>query len=387
MHLSPRIKNVAASTTLAITAKAKELKTQGFDVVNFAGGEPDFDTPDFIKEAAVTAIQNGFTKYTPSTGTPELKQAIIEKFKKDNHLDYSPAQIVVSCGAKHCLFNLIQALVDTGDEVIVPAPYWVSYPEMVKIAGGVARIVQTQAANSFKLTPEAFLKNISAKTKVLVLNSPSNPTGVLYPRKDLEDIAAICVKKNIFVISDEIYEKLIYDNAQFTAIASLGKDIYNLTATVNGVSKTYSMTGWRIGYFGAPKELAECVKNFQDHTTSNPTSISQMAAMAALKASEESVRAMRAEFEKRRNLMLAELDKIPGLKCIRPQGAFYVFVDISALKMSSDEVAQRVLNEINVALIPGSGFGADNYIRLSFSTSQDRIQEGLKRIGGWIKAL
>jgi len=387
MKLSRRITNVVGSTTLAITARAKELKAQGFDVVNFAGGEPDFDTPDFIKDAAVKALEKGFTKYTPSTGTPELKEAISQKFKKDNNLDYTPAQIVVSCGAKHCLYNLVEALVEEGDEVVIPAPFWVSYPEMVKLAGGIPKIVATSAKNNFKLTADLLLKNISAKTRVLVLNSPSNPTGVLYTRQELSALAEICVARNIFVISDEIYEKLVYDNAEFVAIASLGKEIYNLTATVNGVSKTYSMTGWRIGYFGAPKELAEAVKNFQDHTTSNPCSISQVAAMAAIKASEESVTKMRDEFRVRRDLMMSYLDKIPQVSYIKPQGAFYVFTNISQLKMGSNVLAKRVLDEINVALIPGEGFGADDYVRLSFSTSQDRIHEGMKRLTDWIKKI
>jgi len=387
MRLSKRITNVVGSTTLAITARAKELKGQGFDVVNFAGGEPDFDTPDFIKNAAIQALEKGFTKYTPSTGTPELREVVSQKFKKDNQLDYTPAQIVVSCGAKHCLYNLMEALVEAGDEVIIPAPYWVSYPEMVKLAGGVPKIVPTSAKNNFKLTADEFARNISSKTKVLILNSPSNPTGVLYSRRELSDLAEICVQNNTFVISDEIYEKLVYDNAEFTAIASLGKEIYNLTATVNGVSKTYSMTGWRIGYFGAPKELAEGVKNFQDHTTSNPCSISQMAALAALKASEESVAKMRDEFKTRRDLMMSYLDKIPQVSYVKPQGAFYVFTNIARLKMGSNTFAKRVLDEINIALIPGEGFGADDYVRLSFSTAQDRIHEGMKRLTDWIKNL
>ena len=387
MRLSQKIKNVVGSTTLAITARAKELKSQGFDVVNFAGGEPDFDTPDFIKSAAIQALEKGFTKYTPSTGTPELREAISQKFKKDNNLDYASAQIVVSCGAKHCLYNLMEALVEVGDEVIIPAPYWVSYPEMVKLAGGVPKIVPTSVKNSFKLTADEFSKNISSKTKVLVLNSPSNPTGVLYSRRELSDLAQICVQKNIFVISDEIYEKLVYDSAEFTAVASLGKEIYNLTATVNGVSKTYSMTGWRIGYFGAPKELSECVKKFQDHTTSNPCSISQMAALAALKASEESVTKMRDEFKTRRDLMMSYLDKIPQVSYVKPQGAFYVFTNIAKFKIGSNAFAKRVLDEINIALIPGEGFGADDYVRLSFSTSQDRIHEGMKRLTDWIRKL
>ncbi len=385
MKINQRIKTIVGSTTLAITAKAKELKGQGHDVVNFAAGEPDFDTPDFIKKSAIDAIHGGLTKYTPSTGTPELRQAISEKFKKDNNLVYSPNQIVVSCGAKHCLYDLIQVLADVGDEVLIPAPYWVSYPEMVKLAGATIKIVGTSAQTHFKITAVQLQKAVTKNTRIFILNSPSNPTGMVYSKKELEAIAEVCVKNNIFVISDDIYEKLIYDSDEFVSIASLGKDIYNLTATVNGVSKAYSMTGWRIGYCAANQEIMDYIKKFQDHTTSNPSSISQAAALAALKASPESVLSMRDEFRRRRDIMTSCLDKIPEVSYISPQGAFYVFCDVSKLNMKCAVMAEQILNDVKVAVIPGDGFGAEGYLRLSFATSVERIQEGVKRIGEWAK--
>ncbi|HOW35978.1 MAG TPA: pyridoxal phosphate-dependent aminotransferase [Candidatus Omnitrophota bacterium] len=384
MKVNQRIKSLLGSTTLAITAKAKELKAKGVDVVNFGAGEPDFDTPDFIKKAAIDAIDKGFTKYTPSVGTLELREAVSQKFKKDNHLDYAINQIVVSCGAKHSLYGLIQVMVDEGDEVILPSPFWVSYPEMVKLSGASCKILETSAQNNFKITADQLNKAVSARTRLLILNSPSNPTGSVYSKKELEGIAEICVKNNIYVISDEIYEKLIYDSDEYTSIASFGKEIYNLTATVNGVSKAYSMTGWRIGYCGAPSEIIGYVQKFQDHTTSNPASISQMAALAALKAPPESVTAMCREFKKRRDIMMQCLDKIPQVSYVRPQGAFYVFCDVSRLKMKCAVAAERILTEANVAVIPGDGFGAEGYIRLSFATSVERIQEGVQRIGAWV---
>ncbi len=385
MKISQRVENLVGSSTLAITAKAKELKAQGHDVVNFGAGEPDFDTPDFIKQAAIKAIQDGFTKYTPSIGTLELRQAISEKFKKENQLDYKPNQIIVSCGAKHSLCNLFLTLIDKGDEVLIPGPYWVSYPEMVKLASGKPKIIKTNKKTNFKLTAQNLEKAITKKTKVLVLNSPSNPTGILYSKEELLPLAEICVKHKIFIVSDEIYEKLIYDTDQYTSVASLGKDVYDLTCTVNGVSKTFAMTGWRIGYLGAPLEIAEAIKKLQDHATSNPTSISQMATLAALKDAGQTVALMKNEFKQRRDLIVSCLNQIREISYIYPQGAFYIFCNISKLKMGSVELAEKILNDVKVAVIPGDGFGADDYIRLSFSTSQERIQEGVRRIGEWIK--
>jgi aspartate aminotransferase len=371
------------STTLAITARAKELASLGHDVVNFAAGEPDFDTPDFIKKAAIRAIESGATKYTPSIGTQDLREAIAAKFQKDNGLVYKPNQIVVSCGAKHSLFNIIQVLVDDGDEVAFQAPYWVSYPEMVKAAGGVSVIIPTDASTGFKITPDLLKKHITPKTKILIINSPSNPTGVMYHKEELAKIAEICATRKIYVISDEIYEKLIYDNNAFTSIASLGKEIFDLTLTVNGVSKAYAMTGWRIGYAAGPLEIMEYIKKYQDHSTSNPTSISQAAALEALKASTESIDQMRQVFKKRRDLMLQCLDRVPELSYIRPEGAFYVFCDFSKVG-DATMIAKQILDEIKVAGIPGDGFGAPHYIRFSFATSEARIQEGVSRVAKWI---
>lgn len=384
MQINRRIKEVLGSTTLAITARAKELQSKGIDVVNFGAGEPDFDTPDSIKKAAVKAIDGGFTKYTPSTGTIELRKAIATKFKKDNNLEYSPNQIAVSCGAKHAIFNLIQVLVDDGDEVLIPTPYWVSYPEMVKIAGGVSKFIHTDWDTNFKLTPALLEKQITSRSKVLFVNSPSNPTGVVYTKTELQAIAEICVKHRIYIISDEIYEKLIYDSSEYTSTAALSKDVFDLTFTVNGVSKAYSMTGWRIGYAAGPQNIMDVVKNFQDHSTSNPTSISQAAALAALELPDDTIVAMREVFKKRRELMMSLVSEIPEIRYIRPDGAFYLFCDVSKLG-ASDVIAKKILDEVNVAVIPGSGFGAPEFIRLSFATSDERIREGIKRIGQWIK--
>ena len=383
LHVNRRIRNIVGSTTLAITARAKELQAQGHDVVNFAAGEPDFDTPDFIKKAGIKAIENGATKYTPSIGTQDLREAIAVKFQKDNGLVYKPNQIVVSCGAKHSLFNIIQILVDDGDEVIFQAPYWVSYPEMVKAAGGVSVIIPTDVTSGFKITPDLLKKHITPKTKILIINSPSNPTGVMYHKEELAKIAEICVARKIYVISDEIYEKLIYDTNVFTSIASLGKEIFDLTLTVNGVSKAYAMTGWRIGYAAGALEIMEYIKKYQDHSTSNPTSISQAAALEALKASQESIDQMCQVFKKRRDLMLQCLEGVSQLSYIRPEGAFYVFCDFSKVG-DATMIAKQILDEVKVAGIPGDGFGAPNYIRFSFATSDERIQEGISRVAKWI---
>lgn len=384
LRINRRIKDIIGSTTLAITAKANELKAEGHDVVNFAAGEPDFDTPKSIKAAAIAAIEKGLTKYTPTAGTQELRETIATKFKKDNRLDYKPSQIVVSCGAKHSIFNIIQVLADEGEEVLIPAPYWVSYPEMVKAAGAVPRFIPATAQAGFKITPADLRRHAGNKTKILILNSPSNPTGMVYSRKELEPIAEFCVKNNVFVISDEIYEKLIYDTDEYTSIGALGKDIFDLTITVNGVSKAYAMTGWRIGYAAGREDVMAYVKKFQDHATSNPASISQAAAVQALREPEDGIRVMREEFRKRRDLMAAELKSVPQISYVLPQGAFYLFCDFSKLG-SSEQIARQILEDVKVAAIPGDSFGAPGFIRLSFATSAERIQEGTKRIKGWIR--
>ncbi|MBU1727605.1 MAG: pyridoxal phosphate-dependent aminotransferase, partial [Candidatus Omnitrophica bacterium] len=357
----------------------------GKDIINFGAGEPDFDTPDFIKDAAVAAIKSGFTKYTPTTGTPELKKAICDKFRKDNSLEYAPNQIVVSCGAKHSIFNVVMALVDPGDEVIIPMPYWVSYPEMVNLAKGCPRFIKTRPENNFKFSAKDLEENISSKTKLLLLNSPSNPTGCVYSRKELEEIASVCVKNKIFVLSDEIYEKLIYDSEKHVSIASLDKDIYNLAITVNGLSKSYSMTGWRIGYFGAPVEIAEGVSRLQDHSTSNPASISQAAAIAALSAQNEFCDKVREEFQKRRDYCISRFKKIEKIKAVVPKGAFYIFLDISKTRLDSATFANRILEDKFVSLIPGAGFGMDEFVRISFATSMEQLQKGIDRIEEWVK--
>jgi aspartate aminotransferase len=354
-------------------------------VVNFGAGEPDFDTPDFIKQAGAQAITDGLTKYTPSTGTPALRDAIAVKFLNDNQLTYNPAHIVVSCGAKHSIFNIIQVLVDDGDEVIFQSPYWVSYPEMVKAAGGKSVVIDTDKSTGFKMTPELLTRHLTPKSRLLIINSPSNPTGVMYSKQELAALANICAAHKIYIISDEIYEKLTYDTTDYTSVAALGKDVFDLTITVNGVSKAYSMTGWRIGYAAGPAEIMDYIKKYQDHSTSNPCSISQAAATVALKSTAESIEAMRRVFAQRRDLMLQCLDQIPGLSYIRPQGAFYVFCDVSKIGDGAT-VAKRLLDDVLVAVIPGDSFGAPGYIRLSFSTSDAKIKEGVRRIGEWVKA-
>lgn len=385
IRLAQRLKEINPSATLAITSKAKKLKSEGKDVISFAAGEPDFDTPDFVKDSAIEAIKSGFTKYTPSTGIPELKQAVCEKFKKDNGLDYAPSQIIVSCGAKHSIFNALFVLVDPLDEVIIPSPFWVSYPEMVRLCQGIPKLIATSPGNNFKITSADIKKNISPKTKVIILNSPSNPTGSVLGAEELAGIAEICVENNIYVISDEIYEKIIFDNLRHVSIASLNQKIHDITITVNGLSKSFSMTGWRIGYLGARQEIADAISNLQDHSTSNPTSISQKAALSALAASDEFSKKLCLEFQKRRDYIVKRVKNIPGLDCIVPQGAFYLFCDISRTRLDSLALAKQLLEEILVAVIPGEGFGRDDYIRLSFATGIPQIEKGLDRIEEWMK--
>ncbi|MFH1397821.1 MAG: pyridoxal phosphate-dependent aminotransferase [Candidatus Omnitrophota bacterium] len=386
-RLSERLSKVKPSSTLAITSKAKKLKGEGRDVVTLAAGEPDFDTPEPIKEEAILAIRSGFTKYTPTTGIPELKKLICEKFKKDNLLEYFPNQVVVSCGAKHSIFNSLFVMIDRGDEVLIPSPYWVSYPQMVNLCGGIPRFINTSPVNNFKIKLEDLEKHISSKTKCLILNSPSNPAGCVYTKDELKEIARICVERKIFVISDEIYEKIIFDNLKHTSIASLGKDIYDYTITVNGLSKSYSMTGWRIGYLAGPADIVEAVSRFQDHSTSCPVSISQKAAIAALNMNAEFSEAMRLEFLKKRDYLSNRLDKIKKIGYCKPTGAFYVFCDISKTGLDSVTFSARLLDEMLVAVIPGDSFGRNDYVRLSFAASLKEIEEGLNRIEKWVNSL
>ncbi len=383
-RLAARLQKINPSSTLAITSKAKKLKAEGKDIVSLAAGEPDFDTPDFIKEAAIQAIRSGFTKYTPTTGTPDLKKLISEKFKKDNAIDYAPEQIVVSCGAKHSIFNILMVLVGKGDEVLIPCPYWVSYPEMVNLCEGTPRFIKTSLENNFKITAKDLEKYAGVKAKVLILNSPSNPCGCVYTVEELKDIAAVCVEKKIFVISDEIYEKIIFDNQRHVSIASLNPDIYDLTTTVNGVSKSYSMTGWRIGYLGAPKDIAEAISRLQDHSTSCPSSISQKATTCALSAPDEFARNMCQEFQKRRDYLVDRLSKIKKIGFVLPKGAFYIFCNISKTKLDSLTFTNRLLEEAGVVAIPGDGFGKDDYVRLSFATSIEQLQKAMDRLEEWL---
>ena len=386
--LSERARSIKPSPTLAMDAKAKAMKAQGVDVVNFGVGEPDFDTPENIKEAAVRAIRDGFTKYTPVGGIDALKDAIIEKFRKDNALEYAREEIIVSCGAKHSLYNIAQALYDPGDEVIIPAPYWVSYPDQVILNDARPVIVKTYESDAFLLRPEALESQISEKTKAIILNSPSNPTGLTYDRKTLEQIAEIVLRRNLYVISDEIYEKLVYDNAEHVSIASLGAEIKKRTIVVNGLSKSHAMTGWRVGFAAGPREIITPMTNIQSQSTSNPNSIAQKAAVEALTGPQDFVQTMRSEFDRRRRFLVSELNAIPDVTCITPTGAFYAFPNISGLfgKMdgkpvfSSSDLTLFLLEDASVALVPGNAFGDDSYIRLSYATSMENLKKGVERI-------
>lgn len=379
---------VSPSSTLAIDAKFKNMKAQGIDVVGFGAGEPDFDTPQHIKDAAIAAIMAGKTKYTPASGTAELKEAICRKFKRDNGIDYKCENIVVSNGAKHSLVNTFMAICNPGDEVIIPSPYWVSYPEMVKLADGVAVILETKEKDGFKFSREQLEAAITPKTRAIVINSPSNPTGMIYSREELEMIADVAVKNDIYVVSDEIYEHLAYDEKPIS-IATLGDKIRDLTIIVNGVSKTYAMTGWRIGYTASNAQIAKAMSNIQSHATSNPNTIAQAAAVCALDGPTEPVEKMRKAFEERRNYMVERINSIEGVSCLKPGGAFYVMMNISELVgksvaghviEGSDDFANVFLDKAKVAVVPGSGFGAENYVRWSYATSMDNIKEGLDRL-------
>jgi aspartate aminotransferase len=376
--------------TLAVTAKAKALKAQGVDVVGFGAGEPDFDTPTEIKEAAKKALDEGFTKYTPSAGTPELRKAVCDKFKKDNGLDYVPEQILVSCGAKHSIYNAVQALVNPGDEVIFQAPYWVSYPEFVKAAGGKPVIINAGVEQDFKITADQVHDAITDKTTLCIINSPSNPTGTVYSREELLGIMDALVHHGVTVISDEIYEKILYDGLQHVCVPALKPEYKDATILVNGVSKTYSMTGWRIGYLAGPKDVVSAMTRLQDHSTSNPTSISQKAALAALQGDQSAAAKMVKAFDERRRYIVGALNKIPGVKCPMPRGAFYVFPDVSGVYgrplkggkvvKGSMELTDYLLDGARVAVVPGVAFGDDRCVRLSYATSLEQIKKGIERM-------
>ncbi|MEQ1858482.1 MAG: pyridoxal phosphate-dependent aminotransferase [Chthoniobacteraceae bacterium] len=385
--LAERATILTPSLTLSIDSKAKAMKAEGIDVCSFGAGEPDFDTPAHIKAAAVAAIEEGFTKYTPSSGTPELRQAISDKFKADNNLDYKPSQIIVSCGAKHSCINAILATVQPGDEVIIPAPYWLSYPEMVRIAGGDPVVVQTKQENGWKMTPDEFQDAMTPRTKMVIINSPGNPTGAVYTRDELAALVEVALGEDILMLSDEIYEKLTYDDVKHTSLASISPEAYALTITVNGFSKSYSMTGWRLGYLGAPEPIAKAIDAIQSHSTSNPTSFAQKGGLAALKGDQSAVEDMRAEFDMRRQYMVGRLQSIDRVSVVMPQGAFYVLANISQLGLSSTNFADRLLSKHHVAVVPGVAFGHDGTVRFSYATSLDIIKKGLDRFEEFCRTL
>lgn len=394
--LSRKALNISPSPTMAIDSKAKEMKNRGIDVISFGAGEPDFDTPLHIREAAFKAIDEGHTRYTPAAGSPELKEAVCEKFKAENGLEYSPAQIVVSNGAKHSLSNILVALLNPGDEVMIPVPYWVSYPEMVRLNDGIAVPVETSEENCFKATLADLERAYSNNSKAFILNSPANPSGQIYNEAELKVIADFCCEHDIFIIADEIYEKLIYGHHSHISIASFGERIKELAIVVNGVSKSYAMTGWRIGYTASSPEIAAVMSNIQSHTASNPNSIAQKAALAALRGPQECVEEMRLAFEERCKYMYNRVKALPYLTALEPQGAFYLFAGLSGtvgkkfkgeIINGSDDFAGFLLEDRKVAVVPGSGFGSPNYMRLSFATSMENIIEGLDRIEAFLMDL
>jgi aspartate aminotransferase len=399
--ISQRASNAAPSPTLTINAKANALKAQGVDIVSFSAGEPDFDTPQNIKDAAIKALTAGDTKYTPSVGTLALRDAIIAKLARDNGVAYTRAEIVVSCGAKHSIYNILQAMIDPGDEVIIPVPYWVSYPEQVKLAGGIRVFLATDESTEFLAPTSAIAAAITPRTKMLILNSPSNPTGAVYSPQALREISDVCVSQGVYILSDEIYEKIIYDGREVVSPASFGPRAKELTITINGFSKAYSMTGWRLGYAAADRDIVAAVAKIQDQSTSNPTSFAQAGAVEALNGPQDSVEKMRRSFEGRRNHIVDALNAIPGVACPKPGGSFYVFPNVSAYFgktyqsdggnrraiSGSDDLAEYLLTQAKVAVVPGSGFGADANIRLSYATSQSAIESGIARIAEALTAL
>ena len=380
---------IEPSATMAIDSMFKQMKADGLDVIGFGAGEPDFPTPDYIKEVGIQAIQNNDTKYTPSVGTVALRKAICQRLKEDCGVEYAPAEVAVSNGAKPCVYVALRALVNPGDEVILPAPYWVSYIELIRMVGGVPVVVEATEAEHFKITPEKLAAAITPKTKCMILNNPSNPTGMMYSRKELEEIAKVCVEKDIYVISDEIYYRLAYDNEEFVSFAALGEDVKARTLLVNGVSKSYAMTGWRIGYVAAPAAISKVIGNYLGHCTGSPSSISQAAAAEALSASQETVEKMREAFEERRNYMVERMNQIEGVSCIKPEGAFYVMMNISKIFgkelfghviKDADDFGNMFLKYGKVAVVPGTSFGAPEFVRWSYATSMENITEGLNRL-------
>jgi aspartate aminotransferase len=394
MKISQRAKAVAPSATLAVTNRAKEMKAQGIDVVGFGAGEPDFDTPEYIKEAAIKALKEGKTKYTAASGIPELKAAIAKKLETENGLKYAPEQIVVNIGGKHSVYEAMQAVLDPGDELLLPAPYWVTYPEAASLAGATVKVLETEKKNSYKVTPEQLKKAITPKSAMLILNSPSNPGGFTYTPDELRALAKVLEGTNVAVMSDEIYEKLIYGGTKFISFAALSPDAFNRTLTLNGLSKAYSMTGWRLGYTAGPLDVIKAMSRLQDHMTSNPVTFAQYAAIAAMgPQSAEAIEKMRVEFEKRGKYMAERLRAMKGVECVEPTGAFYCFPDVSShygrtirgMKLTgSMDFAKALLEQANVGVVPGQPFGCDKNVRLSFACSMQQITKGLDRMEKWL---
>ena len=386
--ISSRIQSVSPSLTLAVTNQAKALRAAGEEVYGLAGGEPDCDTPDFIKQAAYTALTEGKTKYTPAAGIPELREAISEKLKTQNEVEYEPKQICVTSGAKQACYNAILSVVEEGDEVIIPAPYWVSYPEMVKMAGGVPVIVETKESNKWKITAGEFEEAMSPRTKMIILNTPGNPTGSVYSKSEIEAVVEVASYEDIVILADEIYEHLVYGEEKHVSVASVNEDAYNLTITVNGFSKSHSMTGWRIGYTAAPIALAEALVKIQSHTSSNATTFAQYGALAALKdpESEEFIDNLRGEYDVRRQFMLARLKTIPNISVVEPKGAFYFFVNCTELGLKSGNLCDKLLTRYKVAAVPGVAFGHDMGVRLSYCTTLDVLNEGVTRFEEFCRA-
>ncbi|HZM03197.1 MAG TPA: pyridoxal phosphate-dependent aminotransferase [Candidatus Saccharimonadales bacterium] len=383
--ISRRAAVLTPSITLAIDAKAKQMKADGIDVVGFGAGEPDFATPKHITEAAIKALQEGFTKYTPSSGIPELRQAAADKFKRDNGLSYQPSQIIISCGGKHSCCNVILATCNPGDEVIIPAPYWLSYPEMVRLAEGTPVIIETSDKTEFKITPEQLRAAITPRTRLFILNSPSNPTGSLYTRDEIKALGDVCVEKDVLIMSDEIYEKLVYDGAEHASVASFSPAHFERTIIVHGLAKAYSMTGWRIGLTAAPAPIAKAIDAIQSHSTSNPTSFAQKGAVAALNGPQDHIAIWRAEFARRRAYAWKKLNSIPNVSCVNAKGAFYLFPNISKTGLKSMDFAAQLLEKEKVAVIPGLAFGADEYVRISYATSMENLEKGLDRMEKFIR--
>ncbi len=390
IHLAQRVKALTPSSTLAITAKAKELKEQGYDVIGLGAGEPDFNTPQHIIDAAVQSMNEGHTKYTPSAGLPALKKEIVKKFKDDQGIDYDPSQIIVASGAKHALYTLFQALLDEGDEVIIPTPYWVSYPEQVKLADGIPVYIEGKEENEYKITPEQLMSAITDKTKAVIINSPSNPTGMLYSEEELRALGEVCLNHNILIVSDEIYEKLVYGEFKHVSIAEISPELKEQTIIINGVSKSHSMTGWRIGYAAGNKDLIQAMTNLASHSTSNPTTTAQYGAIAAYSGSQKMLKDMQEAFENRLNIIYEKLIAIPGFSCIKPQGAFYLFPNVKVAAeltgfQNVDDFSKALLEDAMVAVIPGSGFGAPNNIRLSYATSLELLEKAVDRIHQFVE--